>query len=547
MISAYIPYSNIRFFSTLITDYIDEQEKLRPFYNHFSSITEFEKQITEKEADFSQEKRNVLVSSLKAQYAELKTTPKVLKNIELLAQSNTFTVTTGHQLSLFTGHLYFIFKIISVINTVRQLTEKYPNKHFVPVYWMATEDHDFEEINHFTFRNQKLSWHSLEQGAVGAFSTEGLDKVASVLNILLGKSHQGESLKRLFEKAYIEHATLAEATRYLVNELFAPYGLVIIDGDNPKLKGCLAPYLKRELFEQLSQKEVEKTLSYIRQTDKNYPEQVHPREINIFYLSKGIRERIVKEDEVYKVLNTHIEFTPEALEEELTQFPERFSPNVILRPLYQEIILPNLAYIGGGGEIAYWLELKTMFAAYGVPFPMLMLRNSVLLVSDKQRKNIEKLGLSYHDIFLKNNILENKITQKLSEYPIDFSSQKQMLEKQFADLLEIALHTDKSFLGAVKAQEKKQLKGLEQLEKRLLKAQKKKYKEQLERILSIRISLFPKESLQERVDNFSEYMIQTQGLLIEMLIKHLNPFDFRFVILCYDTSCREGECIEYFI
>ena len=220
---------------------------------------------------------------------------------------------------------------------------------------------------------------------------------------------------------------------------------------------------------------------------------------------------------------------------------------MILRPLYQEIILPNLAYIGGGGEIAYWLELKTMFAAYGVPFPMLMLRNSVLLVSDKQRKNIEKLGLSYHDIFLKNNILENKITQKLSEYPIDFSSQKQMLEKQFADLLEIALHTDKSFLGAVKAQEKKQLKGLEQLEKRLLKAQKKKYKEQLERILSLRISLFPKESLQERVDNFSEYMIHTQGQLIEMLIKHLNPFDFRFVILCYDTSCREGECIEYFI
>ena len=151
MISAYIPYSNIRFFSTLITDYVDEQEKLRPFYNHFPSITEFEKQITEKEADFSQEKRNVLVSSLKAQYAELKTTPKVLKNIELLAQSNTFTVTTGHQLSLFTGHLYFIFKIISVINTVSQLTEKYPNKHFVPVYWMATEDHDFEEINHLHF------------------------------------------------------------------------------------------------------------------------------------------------------------------------------------------------------------------------------------------------------------------------------------------------------------------------------------------------------------------------------------------------------------
>lgn len=543
----YIPFEDTGYFSKFITDYLAQKEPLKCLYHRFPLATNFLEQIKEKQAHFPKEHRTLLFQVLKEQYQNLSISEKTHSHIEALQQEHTFTITTGHQLSLFTGPLYFIYKIVSTIVSCQQLKQLYPNYTFVPIYWMATEDHDFEEINHFTFRNQKLSWHSLEQGAVGAFSTEGLDKVASVLNILLGKSHQGESLKRLFEKAYIEHATLAEATRYLVNELFAPYGLVIIDGDNPKLKGCLAPYLKRELFEQLSQKEVEKTLSYIRQTDKNYPEQVHPREINIFYLSKGIRERIVKENEVYKVLNTHIEFTPEALEEELTQFPERFSPNVILRPLYQEIILPNLAYIGGGGEIAYWLELKTMFAAYGVPFPMLMLRNSVLLVSDKQRKNIEKLGLSYHDIFLKNNILENKITQKLSEYPIDFSYQKQMLEKQFADLLEIALHTDKSFLGAVKAQEKKQLKGLEQLEKRLLKAQKKKYKEQLERILSLRISLFPKESLQERVDNFSEYMIHTQGQLIEMLIKHLNPFDFRFVILCYDTSCREGECIEYFI
>ena len=100
--------------------------------------------------------------------------------------------------------MYFIYKIVSTIVSCQQLKQLYPNYTFVPIYWMATEDHDFEEINHFTFRNQKLSWHSLEQGAVGAFSTEGLDKVASVLNILLGKSHQGESLKRLFEKAYIK-------------------------------------------------------------------------------------------------------------------------------------------------------------------------------------------------------------------------------------------------------------------------------------------------------------------------------------------------------
>ena len=247
------------------------------------------------------------------------------------------------------------------------------------------------------------------------------------------------------------------------------------------------------------------------------------------------------------MLNTSIRFTEEEILRHLECFPEYFSPNVILRPLYQEVILPNLAYVGGGGEIAYWLELKDMFALHKAPFPMLMLRNSVLLISETQEKKLHKLGLTHHDIFLKNNILENKITQRLSEYPIDFTPQRQSLEEHFAHLYQIAAHTDKSFLGAVKAQEAKQLKGLANLEKRLLKAQKKKYRETLDRVIDLRVSLFPKESLQERVDNFSEYMIESQGRFIDTLVTHLSPFDFRFVVLSYESGASKEDCIEYFI
>ena len=412
---------------------------------------------------------------------------------------------------------------------------------------MATEDHDFEEINHFSFRSQKLSWHTEQSGMVGDFSTEGLERISHILKVLLGKSHQGQYLASLFERAYEQHKTLASATRYLVNELFTPYGLVIIDGNDKSLKELLVPYFKRELLENTSHKEVEKTLAYIKSVNKNYPEQVHPREINIFYVKDGIRERIVKDEQGYTVLNTSIRFSEEEILRHLECFPEYFSPNVILRPLYQEVILPNLAYIGGGGEIAYWLELKDMFAQYKVPFPMLMLRNSVLLISEAQEKKLHKLGLTHHDIFLKNNILENKITQRLSEYPIDFSTQRACLQEHFAQLHQIADHTDKSFLGAVKAQEAKQLKGLDNLEKRLLKAQKKKYRETLDRVIDLRVSLFPKESLQERVDNFSEYMIESQGQFIDTLVKHLSPFDFRFVILSYECFEQTKDCIEYFI
>ena len=543
----YIPFKETGYFSKFITDYLSQKAELRCLYHRFPLATNFPAQIKEKQAHYSAENRDILAQALERQYKNLSISKETYQNIEALRQENTFTITTGHQLSLFTGPLYFIYKIVTTIVSCQQLKKLYPQYNFVPIYWMATEDHDFEEINHFSFRGQKLSWHAEQSGMVGDFSTEGLERISHILKVLLGKSHQGQYLASLFERAYEQHKTLASATRYLVNELFTPYGLVIIDGNDKSLKELLVPYFKRELLENASHKEVEKTLAYIKSVNKNYPEQVHPREINIFYVKDGIRERIVKEEQGYTVLNTSIRFSEEEILRHLECFPEYFSPNVILRPLYQEVILPNLAYIGGGGEIAYWLELKDMFALYKVPFPMLMLRNSVLLISEAQEKKLHKLGLTHHDIFLKNNILENKITQRLSEYPIDFSAQRACLQEHFAQLHRIAAHTDKSFLGAVKAQETKQLKGLDNLEKRLLKAQKKKYRETLDRVIDLRVSLFPKESLQERVDNFSEYMIESQGQFIDTLVKHLSPFDFRFVILSYECSEQTKDCIEYFI
>ena len=543
----YIPFKETGYFSEFITDYLSQKAELRCLYHRFPLATNFPAQIKEKQAHYSAENRDILAQALERQYKNLSISKETYQNIEALRQENTFTITTGHQLSLFTGPLYFIYKIVTTIVSCQQLKKLYPQYNFVPIYWMATEDHDFEEINHFSFRGQKLSWHAEQSGMVGDFSTEGLERISHILKVLLGKSHQGQYLASLFERAYERHKTLASATRYLVNELFTPYGLVIIDGNDKSLKELLVPYFKRELLENASYKEVEKTLAYIKSVNKNYPEQVHPREINIFYVKDGIRERIVKDEQGYTVLNTSIRFSEEEILRHLECFPEYFSPNVILRPLYQEVILPNLAYIGGGGEIAYWLELKDMFAQYKVPFPMLMLRNSVLLISEAQEKKLHKLGLTHHDIFLKNNILENKITQRLSEYPIDFSAQRACLQEHFAQLHQIAAHTDKSFLGAVKAQEAKQLKGLDNLEKRLLKAQKKKYRETLDRVIDLRVSLFPKESLQQRVDNFSAYMIESQGKFIDTLVKHLSPFDFRFVILSYECSEQTKDCIEYFI
>ncbi len=510
-----------------MNDYLDEKTNLNVLYKRFPKLENFSEQIQEKQNNFPLDNRKILIDSLKKQYVNLKTSETTSNNINLLEKENTFTITTGHQLNLFTGPLYFLYKIISTINLCEQLKKEYPNQNFVPIYWMATEDHDFEEINHFWFKGKKISWQKESFGPVGRLSTDGLKEVFEQFSTELGIGENATYLKDLFKKGYLEHSNLADATRYIANEIFKEKGLVILDGDDKNLKQLFIPYAKEELVNQTSSEEVLKTNELLTK----YKIQVNPREINLFYIEDNLRERIVFEDNSYKVLNTNYAFSESEILVELENHPEKFSPNVILRPLYQEVILPNLCYIGGGGELAYWLELKSNFEANHVTFPMLLLRNSVLIATQKQAEKADKLELTWTDLFSKQQDLISNKTKELSNFDIDFTSQKEHLKKQFENLYEIAAKTDKSFIGAVKAQETKQIKGLENLEKRLLKAEKRSLAEKLERITSLQDELFPKQSLQERKANFSEYYLEFGTELIDKLFEELKPLENEFSIL----------------
>ena len=428
---------------------------------------------------------------------------------------------------MFTGPLYFLYKIISTINLTKELKEKHPENDFVPIYWMATEDHDFEEINYFNFKGRKFRWNAASTGPVGRLSTEGLSDFFEIYKQELGAGKNAETIKTLFEASYLKHSNLADATRFLANELFGELGLVILDGDNPNLKRTFIPYIKEELLSQTSYKEVTKTTEKL----KDYTIQVNPREINLFYVEDNLRERIILENGKYKVNNTKIEYTETEILTLLDTNPEKFSPNVIMRPLYQEVILPNLCYIGGGGEIAYWLELKSFFDAVNVTFPMLLLRNSALLVTEKQTKKADKLGLSWANLFSKQEDLLNDLVKTLDDNPVDLAIQKDFLKNQFHYLHSLAQKTDISFSGAVKAQEAKQIKGLENLEKRLLKAQKRKHADALERITDLQNELFPNKSLQERQANFSEFYVEYGDHLIKKLIAQLQPLNANFEIV----------------
>ena len=262
-----------------------------------------------------------------------------------------------------------------------------------------------------------------------------------------------------------------------------------------------------------------------------YPIQVNPREINLFYLDKELRERILIEEGQYKVNNTDLVFTQDQIIDLLHSSPEKFSPNVLMRPLYQEVILPNLCYIGGGGEMAYWMQLKSFFERVSVPFPILLLRNSVLIIDKKQDQKLKTLHISEDELFLSQNDLVRKKVKEISELKIDFSEQRSQLESMFEHLKSLSDQTDKSFTGAVLAQEKKQLNGLNKLEKRLLQAQKRKYKEVVSRIISLQEQLFPKQSLQERQANFSEFYENYGDELIPVLVEVLQPLQLEFDII----------------
>lgn len=530
MATSKIPYVKTKTLSKLLEAFIESDPVLESFYGRSPKLQNFEAQMAAKAAQFSIEQRQILANRLTAQYKSLDLCPMTKSQIEALRVPTTFTVATGHQLNLMGGPLYFLYKIISVVNLAKILQDKYPDNSFIPIFWMASEDHDFKEINHFYVADKCLEWTLNSTGPVGRLSTKGLDSIFDEFSKNTCDNAASDRLKMMFKAAYMSQKNLADATRSLVHQLFGDDGVVVVDGDDVSLKRLFVPQLKDEITKSLLFDSVSSTNTALKSINRSFKIQANPQQINLFYVLDDLRERIVKENGNFRVSATEISFDHESIYKEIEQHPERFSPNVLMRPLYQETILPNLSYVGGGSELAYWLQLKSYFEAHKIEFPILMHRNSALVITKEQLKKLEDLGLSIADLFLPNEAIIAKVTKFHSQYPLDFSPQKNHLKKQFESLYEMAKQTDASFLGAVAAQEKKQLKGLSNLEKRLFKAEKRLYADQIEKALDLKAALFPENKLQERHANFSSYYTDMGHDFIELLKSNFDPFQQNFYV-----------------
>jgi bacillithiol synthase len=499
-------------FSPLFIDYISQKPSLKPYFEQFPDFDGFANSI--KSRKFDLEKRQILVQALQQQYKGISNTPEFSE----ILNEKTFTITTGHQLNIFTGPLYVIYKIVSTINLAKTLKSHFPAYNFVPVYWMATEDHDFEEINHFSLFNKTYTWQTDQKGAVGQMQCA---EIEAILNEMPEKV-------ALFEKAYRNAGCLAHAVRAYMHELFGTKGLVCLDGDDVLLKTEFKEVIKDEILKRKTFEIIEKSSENLEKL--GYKTQVKGREINFFYLENGLRERIVFENSKYHILNTSLSFSEKEILDLIDSNPERFSPNVILRPVYQEVILPNIAYLGGPAEVVYWLQLKTAFENFKVQFPIIMPRNFALYINIATKKRMDKLGMTTDQLWDDEQDLKKNYITKNAENQFGIGSEIVQISKEFDKILAKALPIDKTLEGVVLAEKQKTINAIESLEKRIKKAEERTYETGINQLIGVKTKLFPGGSPQERTDNFLNFYLNNPDF-INQLHESFDPLDFRFNVL----------------
>jgi bacillithiol synthase len=522
-----IPYQSTGFFSKLVVDYISQAQQLQPFYSFTATIEGVKEAISQRKKYPTN--RKALVDTLAKQYATIDSTEKIKANIDALLFDNTFTITTAHQPNIFTGHLYFIYKILHTVKLAEEFKKQLPENNFVPVYYMGSEDADLDELGHVFVNGQKYGWQTKQTGAVGRMTVDKalvklIDDIAGQVLI-----HPfGAAIIDTMKQCYTEGVTIEQATFRLVNELFKEYGVLVVLPDNRELKRLFIPVVEKELNEAFSHTQVAATVAAF---PKEYKVQASGRQLNLFYLKDDRRNRIELENEKYLVHDTAISFSKEAILKELHLYPERFSPNVILRPVFQETILPNVAFIGGGGEIAYWLELKKVFEAVEVPYPVLVLRNSFMLIGKEQALRINRINLNVAGLFKKEHDVLNELVKRESSLQLSLQNEQQALHDIYQKLKTIAGAVDVTLINHTEALQVNAIKKIAALEKKMLRAEKRKFEAQQRQLHKIKAVLFPNNNLQERIENFIPFYAQWGDGFIKAVYQNSLALQQEFVIL----------------
>lgn len=516
-VNSEIPFSSLPGFSRLFLDYVNGVPELETLYDFRPDQKGYEYAIRRAQAIGIN--RTALAAVVSQQYAA---SPDVLpKNlIGKLAQPSSCTVTTGHQLCIAGGPAYFVYKIASVIQLAAKLSKMY-NANVVPVYWMATEDHDVDEVRSTSMFGKKLSWNTTQEGAVGRLSTDDLGTYIEEIAGVLGTSPKALEMSAVLKKIYAPGKTIAAATREFVHWLFGD-AVICIDPDSAELKKAAIGIFTDELQNSTAEKLVNETSVFLE--NKRYAIQVKPRNVNLFYLDGTSRKRIERlEDGRFIVVDGSV-LSPEinALEE-VKVSPEKFSPNVVLRPLYQQLILPNVAYVGGPGELVYWLQYKQLFDHYRVAFPVLQPRFFGMQIAKKDFEWMHKNRVSVTELVSDfDESLKKKLTDRAGE-ELSLENEQEILTLLRSTVAEKASRADATLRAFAEAEMKKAGDALKVVEVRMMRAIKQREEVFTSQFRKLRDKVLPENTLQERTENFLALSVSTGIDIKELLGGELFP------------------------
>ena len=504
-------------FSRLASTLTYQQEQLTSLLTAPFSLENLGAQIARKKANYSIHNRQVLVHELIKQFPNLSDESPVFKNIQKLESEDTFTITTGHQLNIGTGPAYVIYKIIHCIRLAEELKKTYTNFDFVPVFWLATEDHDIDEVNHTTIFGKKISWNENQGGAVGKYNLHHWEEMKAEIAAFFQNNPESE-VHQLLQK--YTGKNVADATQQFYHALFENEGVIVLEPNVPGLKALFVETMQREAQIPFVEQCVHTANQTIEQL--GFSPQAFARPINLFRLSEGKRERLLEVN------------NPEVLKE-MQENPDHFSPNVLLRPAFQETILPNLAYVGGGGEISYWIQQKGIFETIGLEFPLLSVRNSVQILDASTIKKWEKLGFNWEAIFKPLIDLQRQYIQVNSGDEINFTQVDLAIEELQKVLHDQATFFDQNMEKYVDAESAKLSKQIEGIKAKFIKQRKSQLDLAMKQLEDLKGKMLPNNALQERTESFLSFCkdgaIQSK---IQLLKSVMDPFENDLIVLLLD-------------
>jgi bacillithiol biosynthesis cysteine-adding enzyme BshC len=512
----YINFSDIPGHQNLFLDYLYEFENVAEFYsNDFrnkESYLKIFKLIAEKRHLTSGEISGIL----KEQYSTLNPSDKTKQNIELLNDKKTLTIITGQQLGILGGPLYTFYKIITTIKLSEYLSERYDDYKFVPVFWLEGDDHDFNEVrsikvfdeanNLLTIGYKDVIEEDELRQSVGKINfDQSINVFFDQLDKALKPSDFKDSILERLKNIYKEGRSFKDAFRQLMFDFFDEYGLVIFDPQDDEVKKLLKPVFKKEITD--FRAHTEKLVHVSATLEELYHAQVKVKPVNLFLRVDEGRYSIEPVDNEYRLKRKRRSFSQEQLLELLENEPDKFSPNVLLRPICQDYLFPTAFYVAGPSEISYFAQIKQLYDIYDIQQPIIYPRSSVTLLENSIANSLEKYSVSINDIFIDIESIKKKIVNSVEENSVDemFTDINNQIELSFDQLKEKLIDLDKTIADSSNRYRDKIINSISELKSKAEKAQQKKYEVTLRQVDRAAVHLFPNSNLQEREINFVYY------------------------------------------